>query len=128
MIRKKIHIDGAGWHSSNETCPCLPIVQEAVWRERKLSFVYKRDLEPTERTVHGTAGQSDFRGAVGSRALFGQKNVPGNMMKKTPVRSGTDGYCDVMRKKRSPATYLFAISRLRPATSVMAINTIAPAT
>jgi len=52
MIRKKIHIDGAGWHSSNETCPCLPIVQEAVWRERKLSFVYKRDLEPTERTVH----------------------------------------------------------------------------
>lgn len=52
MIRKKIHIDGTGWHSSNETNPFLPLVQEAVWQERKLFFAYKRDREPVERTVH----------------------------------------------------------------------------
>jgi predicted DNA-binding transcriptional regulator YafY len=52
IVWKKIHIDGAGWHPANEAYPCLPTVREAVWTERKLSFIYRRDDGDAERTVH----------------------------------------------------------------------------
>jgi predicted DNA-binding transcriptional regulator YafY len=50
-VRAKLHIDGAGWHQADEQCPCLPVIQEAVWQERLLSITYIRAGEPEERTV-----------------------------------------------------------------------------
>ncbi|MCU6710602.1 YafY family transcriptional regulator [Paenibacillus sp. J5C_2022] len=52
--RDKIHIDGAGWHQSGhsrEAVPCLSLVQEAVWEERRLQLTYKRDGEESQRAV-----------------------------------------------------------------------------
>jgi predicted DNA-binding transcriptional regulator YafY len=50
--QQRIHIDTAGWRNTPESVACLPVLQEAIWQERKLQFVYERpDCEPSERTV-----------------------------------------------------------------------------
>jgi predicted DNA-binding transcriptional regulator YafY len=49
--RQRIHVDGAGWHQSEECVPFLPTLQEAVWRERKLQLVYQRGDETVERLI-----------------------------------------------------------------------------
>lgn len=51
-IRQRLHVDTTGWRGLTETVDALPIVQEAVARDRKLSFTYRKpDGELTERTV-----------------------------------------------------------------------------
>jgi predicted DNA-binding transcriptional regulator YafY len=40
---ERIYIDVKGWAQSQETAPCLQTLQEAIWRERKLFFVYGSD-------------------------------------------------------------------------------------
>ncbi|SEG08683.1 YafY family protein [Paenibacillus sp. UNC499MF] len=50
-VRQRIHIDGAGWHRSVEQLPHLPLVQEAVWEERKLRIRYRRDDRIAERII-----------------------------------------------------------------------------
>jgi predicted DNA-binding transcriptional regulator YafY len=51
-IRQRLHIDTTGWRGLTETVEALPRVQEAVARDRKLTFRYvKPDGERTERTV-----------------------------------------------------------------------------
>jgi len=49
--RRRIYIDAAGWARQEEAVPLLPVVQEAIWLERQLSFSYDRgrDCEPAER-------------------------------------------------------------------------------
>src|SRR3954452_14821897 len=42
QARRRIHIDGAGWHQSAETVPALGAVQEAVWLDRKIGLSYQR--------------------------------------------------------------------------------------
>jgi predicted DNA-binding transcriptional regulator YafY len=50
--RQRIHIDTAGWRNSPENVASLPVIQEALWQERKLQFIYERaDCEPSERIV-----------------------------------------------------------------------------
>jgi predicted DNA-binding transcriptional regulator YafY len=39
---QRIYVDGAGWNQSEESVPFLPLLQEAVWTERKLRFKYQR--------------------------------------------------------------------------------------
>jgi predicted DNA-binding transcriptional regulator YafY len=39
-IRQRLHVDTTGWHASTEDLSMLPIVQDAVSADRKLSFVY----------------------------------------------------------------------------------------
>lgn len=51
-IRQRIHIDGVGWHPSDEAFPWLSTVQEAVWSEQKLDMVYKKDDATVMRIVH----------------------------------------------------------------------------
>jgi predicted DNA-binding transcriptional regulator YafY len=41
-IRQRIHIDAAGWDRLDEQAPWLPLLQEAVWQERKLFLSYRR--------------------------------------------------------------------------------------
>src|SRR5215475_12295332 len=39
---RRIYVDVTGWNRSEESVPLLPLLQEAVWRERKLKFRYQR--------------------------------------------------------------------------------------
>lgn len=41
--RQRIHIDPTGWRQTEESCPQLPLLQEAIWCERKIRFSYGRD-------------------------------------------------------------------------------------
>ncbi|MNW42948.1 HTH domain protein [compost metagenome] len=52
ITRQRIHIDGVGWHKSEEAFPWLSTVQEAVWSEQKLDIVYKKDDATVKRIVH----------------------------------------------------------------------------
>lgn len=52
LVRRRIHVDGAGWHKSNESFPHLSVVQEAVWEGRKLCITYQRGDEQVERIIH----------------------------------------------------------------------------
>jgi predicted DNA-binding transcriptional regulator YafY len=50
--RQRIYIDAAGWHRTDENITCLPVLQEAVWQERKLRLSYRRgDDTLVERLV-----------------------------------------------------------------------------
>lgn len=50
--RQRIHIDGAGWRQAREDVPFLPVIQEAVWQDRKLQLSYQRaDDTAVERLV-----------------------------------------------------------------------------
>jgi predicted DNA-binding transcriptional regulator YafY len=51
--RQRIHIDIAGWNRSEESVQFLPLVQEAVWTDRKLQLTYQRagGCDPVERLV-----------------------------------------------------------------------------
>jgi predicted DNA-binding transcriptional regulator YafY len=53
-IRQRLHVDTAGWRGAGENLVMLPVVQEAVSRDRKLSFVYRRageNVEAAQRVV-----------------------------------------------------------------------------
>lgn len=50
--RQRIHIDITGWNRPEEAIPLLPLIQEAVWKEYKLHFTYRRgNCDDVERTV-----------------------------------------------------------------------------
>ncbi|PJZ53276.1 helix-turn-helix transcriptional regulator [Leptospira adleri] len=51
MIRQRIHIDGAGWGNWKEEFPFLPLLQEAVWKNRKVILRYKSDEASKKRIV-----------------------------------------------------------------------------
>jgi predicted DNA-binding transcriptional regulator YafY len=51
-IRARLHIDAEGWHPSSVDLSLLPIVQDAIARDCKLTFLYSRaDGESGVRTV-----------------------------------------------------------------------------
>ena len=51
-IRARLHIDPEGWHPSADDLSLLPIVQDAIARDCKLTFLYSRaDGETGVRTV-----------------------------------------------------------------------------
>lgn len=51
-IRQRLHIDTTGWRGLAETVDALPAVQDAVARDRKLKFRYRKpDGESSERVV-----------------------------------------------------------------------------
>jgi predicted DNA-binding transcriptional regulator YafY len=50
--RQRIHLDAAGWFHRGEEVPYLPLIQEAVWNDRRLRLTYQRgDNELVERVV-----------------------------------------------------------------------------
>ncbi|XDD49474.1 helix-turn-helix transcriptional regulator [Leptospira sp. WS92.C1] len=51
MVRQRIHIDGAGWGNSKEEFPFLPMLQEAVWQDRKVILRYRSDEESKRRIL-----------------------------------------------------------------------------
>lgn len=51
-MRERLHVDPAGWWDAGEDVSALPLVQDAVTRDRKLTFDYIRaDGERSVRTV-----------------------------------------------------------------------------
>src|SRR5258708_3995087 len=51
-IRQRLHVDTTGWGGVPENLSVLPIVQDAVARDRKLAILYRpAGREPVERTV-----------------------------------------------------------------------------
>ena len=53
QARRRIHIDTAGWAKQEEAVPLLPVLQDAIWSERKLRFGYQRGpgCDEVEREV-----------------------------------------------------------------------------
>ena len=53
QARKRIHIDTAGWARLEEAVPLLPVLQDAIWSERRLRFRYQRGpgCDDVEREV-----------------------------------------------------------------------------
>lgn len=52
LMRQRLHVDPTGWRQSGEDLSALPVVQDAVERDRKLTFEYTRaDGEKSLRTV-----------------------------------------------------------------------------
>ena len=51
--RQRIHVDVSGWSRREEAVPFLPILQEALWLERKLQITYERgpDCEAVQRLI-----------------------------------------------------------------------------
>ncbi|MFI5272695.1 MAG: helix-turn-helix transcriptional regulator [Ktedonobacterales bacterium] len=49
--RQRVHVDTAGWRQEAEPAPCLPLVQEALWHDRRLRITYRRGESGVERTV-----------------------------------------------------------------------------
>ncbi|HEY7036621.1 MAG TPA: YafY family protein [Thermomicrobiales bacterium] len=52
-VRQRIHIDVGGWHpGGGEPVPALPVLQEAIWSERRVRLTYQPQTgEPRERLV-----------------------------------------------------------------------------
>src|SRR5689334_8277537 len=51
-IRQRIHVDVAGWRQTAEPVPFLPLLQEAVWQDRRIRMTYGRtDGTSAEREV-----------------------------------------------------------------------------
>jgi len=48
---QRIHVDGESWHSSEETFPFLPLLQNALWEDRKVRIAYLRNGETKERLI-----------------------------------------------------------------------------
>lgn len=42
FARQRIHIDLSGWKQSRDPVPLLPVIEDAVWSDRKLRFMYDR--------------------------------------------------------------------------------------
>ncbi len=51
LARQRIHIDVSGWNHSRDPVPFLPVLQDAVWRERRLQIQYGDDDCAAERLV-----------------------------------------------------------------------------
>jgi predicted DNA-binding transcriptional regulator YafY len=53
FVQQRILIDSRGWRDPSESATSLPVVLDALWRGRQLSFIYDRSLgEAGERTAH----------------------------------------------------------------------------
>lgn len=51
-VRQRIHVDVAGWRRpGEERLTFLPLLQEAIWQERKISLDYQREEQAITRTV-----------------------------------------------------------------------------
>jgi predicted DNA-binding transcriptional regulator YafY len=51
-IRQRVHVDSTGWRGTSENLSMLPVVQDAVSRDRRLDITYwRRGGECVERTI-----------------------------------------------------------------------------
>ena len=43
--KQRIYVDSTGWSRTEESVPLLPVLQDAIWTERKLRITYERSAE-----------------------------------------------------------------------------------
>ncbi|WP_150270994.1 helix-turn-helix transcriptional regulator [Paenibacillus tepidiphilus] len=48
---QRIHIDGEGWHPTGEAFPCLSLLQQAMWQNRKVEMIYKSGEQSEPRLI-----------------------------------------------------------------------------
>lgn len=62
--RRHIYVDSAGWAREDESVPLLPLLQDAIWNERKVRITYERgpgceaverELDPLGLVAKGSA-------------------------------------------------------------------------
>jgi predicted DNA-binding transcriptional regulator YafY len=52
FVRQRVLIDTRGWHSPSESASSLPVLLDALWRDRRVHFLYESVLSgASERTV-----------------------------------------------------------------------------
>jgi predicted DNA-binding transcriptional regulator YafY len=51
FVRQRIYVDTAGWHPTQEDHSYLPVLQQAIWKERKLALTYQRGDISFDRVV-----------------------------------------------------------------------------
>ena len=52
FARRRIHVDVRGWRDPGESVSALPVLLEAIWRERRVAFTYQKlDCEASARVV-----------------------------------------------------------------------------
>jgi len=52
LVRTRVLIDSRGWRNPSESASSLPVLLDALWRDRQVRFVYEAVLcEPSERIV-----------------------------------------------------------------------------
>lgn len=77
--RQRIHLDAAGWFYRGEEVPYLPLIQEAVWNDRRLRLTYQRgDYQLVERVVdpYGLVAKASVWYLVaGSEEVAGEMRV-----------------------------------------------------
>ncbi|TGK20749.1 WYL domain-containing protein [Leptospira fluminis] len=49
--RQRIHIDGAGWNQAIRDLPVLPLLQDAVWEDRKVEILYEKEGTVSPRNL-----------------------------------------------------------------------------
>ena len=50
-LQQRVHIDPTGWSNTQDTVTYLPLLQEAVWQERKVKIVYELSTGPVVTPV-----------------------------------------------------------------------------
>jgi predicted DNA-binding transcriptional regulator YafY len=50
-IRQRIHVDATGWRGSEEGVTFLPLLQEAIWQERKVELTYHLSTGPVVKPL-----------------------------------------------------------------------------
>ena len=76
-IRERLYVDTSGWRPTQENLAMLPIVQDAVARDRKLTIVYckpngdrsERVVDPLGLVVKGSAWYLVAKAAAGMRTF-----------------------------------------------------------
>jgi predicted DNA-binding transcriptional regulator YafY len=96
-MRQRLHVDVEGWRGGSEDMSCLPIVQEAVARDRKLSIAYRkashevvdRVVDPLGLVAKGTAWYLVARHDEGIRT-YRVSRVERAMLLETPSERPPD--------------------------------------
>ena len=74
-IRERLHIDVEGWRGSRENLSMLPVVEEAVWRNRQLSApLPARQPRHRQPRSHRTHRPSARPGREGQRLVPGREH------------------------------------------------------
>lgn len=50
-MQERIYVDTVGWWETEKSSNILPILQEAIWKEQKLRFTYRRSDKISERVM-----------------------------------------------------------------------------
>jgi predicted DNA-binding transcriptional regulator YafY len=125
-IRQRLYVDTSGWRPSRENVAMLPIVQDAVSRDRKLTIIYwkpngersQRSVDPLGLVAKGSAWYLAANTSAGMRTFRVsriERATPMNESCRRPRDFNLAAYWTSVTKELSEARKNFpAILRLEP--------------